>query len=187
MNDLLQLKTINVFTNGCGEIECHVYEPNKRAWKTNVWFDEDTGKIEGGAIVEYSPDPDTFFEAATWIPDEVNTAIEKCVARAKRSIRTLAKRRRVKVAKALTRSKQMNQIEVTVAGMPASGKSAVARAIEVALTGLGATVRREDYNELGATDEKPGVIEDTVWARMAVLANHGLNVTVRTKALAVEG
>jgi len=74
----------------------------------------------------------------------------------------------------------MKQIEVTVTGMAGTGKSAVARAIEVALAKMGATVNRVDDNGTGQPDEC--LVEDTATAekRMAVLVAHGLTVTVKT-------
>ena len=74
----------------------------------------------------------------------------------------------------------MNNIEVTVTGMAGTGKSVVARTIEVALAGLGATVNRIDDNGTGQFDERPSVIEETAEKRMASLVAHGLTVTVKT-------
>jgi len=72
------------------------------------------------------------------------------------------------------------QIEVTVSGIAGTGKSAVARAIEMALAGRGATVKRVDDNGTGQSDERPGVIEATAEKRMEALVKRGLSVTVKT-------
>lgn len=74
----------------------------------------------------------------------------------------------------------MNQIKVTVTGMAATGKSIVARAIEMALTKLGAIVYRWDANGTGQRDERPGVIETTAEKHMDSLVKHGLTVIVKT-------
>lgn len=74
------------------------------------------------------------------------------------------------------------QVEVTVMGMAGTGKSTVARLIEVALADLvGIKVERIDNN--GTTelpDEPDGVIESTMRKRIASLIAGGLTVTVKT-------
>jgi hypothetical protein len=90
----MKLKSELLFLDGYFDIECYVSDTTtKRCWKTLVWLDRDTLTIVGGDEVEYSPSVNEGFDSATWIPNEVNTEIEKSVARAKESIRIGAKRK----------------------------------------------------------------------------------------------
>jgi len=79
-----------------------------------------------------------------------------------------------------------HQIEVIVSGPSGAGKSAVARVIELALVGLGVSVKRVDDNGTGQQDEPPGVIEEWTDKRMKSLVKRGLNVTVKTKNLYIQ-
>jgi broad-specificity NMP kinase len=76
----------------------------------------------------------------------------------------------------------MKEINVIVTGNAGSGKSTVARLIELALTHtyIGAEVKRIDDNGTGGPDEKPGEIEATVAKRWDSLISKGLKITVRT-------
>ena len=74
----------------------------------------------------------------------------------------------------------MNSITVTVAGPAGSGKSAIARLVEMALCARGLRVERIDDNGYGLQDEREGVIESSLDVRVAAVCERSA-VMVTTK------
>jgi len=74
----------------------------------------------------------------------------------------------------------LKQVDVIVTGMAGTGKSTVARMIEVTLAEFGVNVKRVDNNGAKQPDEAIGVIEAGLEKRMESLLKGGLAVTVKT-------
>lgn len=78
------------------------------------------------------------------------------------------------------------KLTVQVEGGPMTGKSTVARAIELALRNLGFDVKRLDNNgrflDDGSAliDEPPGDVESTVFKRVKTLVERGVQIRVQT-------
>lgn len=72
-------------------------------------------------------------------------------------------------------------VTITVSGTAMAGKSAVAELIRQAMKQHGLSVELIDDNGIGVVDEAPGVIEQTLEARLTRLRALNTPISVHTK------
>ena len=74
-----------------------------------------------------------------------------------------------------------HDVLITVSGRVATGKSSIARVIELALQHYGIKVERIDDNGMGVDEHRAGVVEPSLIKRIKFLSQRGLNVKIQTK------